>query len=228
MKNQFGIKLILCFVLSFLLGSLRVEARDDSPSSVCVLIFEDGGSPFANAANLVFGSYERAFVKTVATPLDFISCVSQGYEEIVMVLHSAPGLNSAKKGWFVFLNPEGEGFQMILNRPFEIARKWLAQNRLSKLKKIRIASCDAPEVLKERYPSFLKLVAENQVQLTYANSFIQKGKPVMNISLKWLAESIDPANLKAWRTDKNIYCEKDFWSGCDRSAADFVFPANPW
>lgn len=119
----------------------------------------------------------------------------------------------------------------LMPRVMEVARRELENQARSpqgvSLKRIRLMSCLSQLVLNQ-YGGLRALLKENSIVLDIApeNAIASwlDGQPVTSPNIEWLARSVDCWALKSWKTDRNSWCEEDYWQDCDRRSARYCLP----
>ncbi|MFZ4403490.1 MAG: hypothetical protein ACOYOK_05250 [Pseudobdellovibrionaceae bacterium] len=218
---------IVCALLIPFIGNAQTSISTNK--NICVLVYELPSSTIAKGVHLVFGHDPSVLSKYNAKPKDLIDCIEKDYSEIIIVAHALEIKNDSplRLGYFISNPKQANQYRMgiFLDHVF---KKAIVAAKSKKIK-IRWMSCAAKEVL-QNYPSLQNFLSIPEVSVDFApTSFtaglFEKHKVVAfnSRTMSWLAQSL-PANtdchtLLVWKTQGNMYCEKDWWPSCDRKTA---------
>ncbi|MFZ4405095.1 MAG: hypothetical protein ACOYOK_13410 [Pseudobdellovibrionaceae bacterium] len=217
-------------------------------AKICVLSFFENNSNYSLKVDEVFKNYKSADVYTEAKVSDILNCFhSPQYQEVVWLAHGTVTVSKAqystpliqvrlKNGSLTKLPLDIISFKNILQQ--------IQQMDISHLKKVRVSVCGMDYTgATIRSPDLNTIESSMDILLKYLH---QKGiyvelspkqefasnildQNVTELKRWWMAKSIpyaDRFKFKAWRTEKNTYCQEDWWGGCDRTKMQYVVPTN--
>lgn len=231
-------------LLALLFNFPRATAGVSASHDLCVLLFETESSPIAGHIGSLFKNYPNSVVVIGAKPLDFLDCIKKKYREIIFIAHGVlrDDIKSAtpvyQLGYVVEMDVNGEKravprvfFNEIFNQAYAELQRQRHEDGSTGLTTFRFAAC-AIDQLMLSHPTFYKLVQEFPQAYDVAPEapwFFQSraGSAAevvkRSISYEWLAKSSRCEDATSWFTDRNRFCEKDYWPGCNRQSARYCF-----
>ncbi len=221
----------IVFILTFLISSASFGYND-----ICVLSLFASDSSEAGRINMVFENYQRADIFESPSISEIQHCFSGDYQEVIWVSHGV--ISGIITPFTAPIHNFENKKQILYPRFFENIAK-----NLNHSIKLRIAFCGAGEEnLKNTMDSLIKRNEELGGDVNYSPkldfmSHLQ-GKPVTNLSLKWLSQSIDKTKLVKWMTNRSRFClqgkrnkqpcqricTSDTQRRCDRNSSKYIIP----
>lgn len=222
-----------------------LPAGASGAAELCVLLFESGRNPLVKHVESLFKSIPNSVVVVGARPLDFLDCIKKRYREIIFIAHGVlrEDIKSPKPvyqlGYMVDMEINGElhsvprvFFNEIFNQVYaELKRQQSEPNGVG-LQRFRFAACAIEQVMLS-HPALYQLIQEfpreydvaPEAPWPFQSSWSGAEADIVKRSLtyEWLSRSARCESATTWFTERNRFCQKDYWPGCNRRTARFCF-----
>lgn len=155
-------------------------------------------------------------------------CFNGDYDSVTWVSHGS--LMGMLEPYYAPIHRSAKGEKMPLYQRY--FKRLASTIKISKGFQFRVAFCGSISAnYKNTMSPLMEAIKEQGGRLDILEksklaSYII-GSDVVSLSKSWLAKSIDKEvieNARVWKTERNRWCESDYWPGCNRERAKYVIP----